>query len=90
MNRLNPWTTGAALAVTIVVAYAICTVIFVSFPEAAATFMNALFHGLDFRKLQSVAGAFSLAGFGAAAAVMAIWALAVGAIFAAVSNLFAR
>lgn len=90
MNRLNPWTTGAALAVTVVVAYAVCTVIFVLFPEAAASFMNALFHGLDFRKLQPAAGAFSLAGFGVAAAGMAVWAFAVGAIFAAVSNLLAR
>jgi hypothetical protein len=90
MNRLNPWATGVALAVTVVTAYAICALIFVSFPDASANFMNALFHGLDFRKLQPAAGAFSLAGFGVAAAVMAAWAFVVGAIFAGVSNLLVR
>jgi hypothetical protein len=52
--------------------------------------MNALFHGLDFRKLQPAAGGFSLAGFGIAAAVLAAWAFVFGAIFAVVSNLLAR
>jgi hypothetical protein len=90
MNRLNPWSTGVALAVTVVTAYAICALIFVSFPDASANFMNALFHGLDFRKLQPAAGGFSLAGFGIAAAVLAAWAFVFGAIFAVVSNLLAR
>jgi len=90
MNRLNPWPTGVALAVTVVTAYAICALIFVSFPDASANFMNALFHGLDFRKLQPAAGGFSLAGFGIAAAVLAAWAFVFGAIFAGVSNLLAR
>lgn len=90
MSKLDPWRTGVALAVTVVTAYAICAVIFVVFPDASANFMNALFHGLDFRKLQPAAGGFSLAGFGVAAAVMAAWAFVVGAIFAGVSNLLAR
>lgn len=90
MNRLNPWTTGVALAVTVITAYAICALIFVLFPDASANFMNALFHGLDFRKLQPATGAFSLTGFGVAAAVMAAWAFVVGAIFAGVSNLLGR
>jgi hypothetical protein len=36
MSKLDPWRTGAALAVTVVVAYAICAVIFVAFPDASA------------------------------------------------------
>ena len=90
MSKLDPWRTGVALAVTVVTAYAICAVIFVVYPDASANFMNALFHGLDFRKLQPAAGGFSLAGFGVAAAVMAVWAFVVGAIFAGVSNLLTR
>lgn len=90
MSKLDPWRTGVALAVTVVTAYAICAVIFVVYPDASANFMNALFHGLDFRKLQPAAGGFSLAGFGVAAAVMAVWAFVVGAIFAGVSNSLAR
>ena len=90
MNNLNPWRTGTALAVTVVLAYALCAAIFALLPDASVTFMNALFHGLDFRKLQPAAGGFSLAGFGAVAAVMAAWAFVVGAIYAGVSNLFGR
>lgn len=89
MPKLVPWRTGAALAVTVVIGYAICAAIFVAFPDASANFMNALFHGLDFRKLQPAGGGFSLAGFSVAAAVMAAWSFVVGAIFAAVSNLLA-
>ncbi|MGE5794001.1 MAG: DUF5676 family membrane protein [Bacteroidota bacterium] len=87
MNNLNPWRTGAALAVTVVFAYALCATIFALLPDASVTFMNALFHGLDFRKLQAAAGGFSFAGFGVVAVVMAAWAFVVGAIYAGVSNL---
>ena len=90
MNKLNPWRTGATLAVTVVLAYAICALIFVVFPDASVNFMNALFHGLDFRKLQQGPGGFSFAGFGVVAVAMAAWAFVVGAIFAGVSNLLAR
>jgi hypothetical protein len=90
MNKLNPWRTGATLAVTVVLAYAICAVIFVVFPNASMNFLNGLFHGLDFGKLQPSAGGFSFAGFGGVAVVMAVWVFVVGAIFAGVSNLLAR
>ena len=90
MNKLDPWRTGVALAATVVVGYAVCAVIFVTLPEASVKFLNALFHGLDFRKLQSAAEGFSFAGFGGVAIVMAAWAFVVGAIFAAVSNLLQR
>jgi hypothetical protein len=90
MERLKPWPTGAALALTLVIGYAACAAIFVAFPDASAAFLNALFHGLDFRKLQPAAGGFSLAGFGWTAAVLAAWALVIGALFAALHNLFGR
>jgi len=90
MNKLNPWRTGAALAVTVAIGYAICALIFVAFPDASVAFLNTLFHGLDFRRLQPAAGGFSLAGFGAVAVVMAAWAFVIGAIFAVVSNLGGR
>lgn len=90
MEKMNPWRTGAALAVTVAIGYAACTAIFVAFPDASATFLNALFHGLDFRKLQPPAGGFSLAGFGGAAAILAVWGFLIGAVFAAIRNLFGR
>jgi len=90
MNKLNPWRTGAALAVTVAIGYVICALIFVAFPDASVAFLNTLFHGLDFRRLQPAAGGFSLAGFGAVALVMGAWAFVIGAIFAVVSNLGGR
>jgi hypothetical protein len=81
--------TGAALAATVAIGYAACTLVFVAFPDSAATFLNALFHGLDFGKLQQ-AGGFSLAGSGEAVVVLALWAFLTGALFAAIRNLFGR
>jgi hypothetical protein len=90
MERMKTWRTGAALAVTVAIGYAACTAIFVAFPDASAAFLNALFHGLDFRKLQPPPGGFSLAGLGWAAAVLALWGFVIGALFAAIRNLFGR
>jgi hypothetical protein len=90
MDQVKPWPTGAALALTVVIAYAACAAIFVAFPDASAAFLNALFHGLDFRKLQPAAGGFSLAGFGLSAAVLAVWAFLIGALFAGLHNLIGR
>lgn len=90
MERTKPWTIGAALAITIAISYALCAVLFVAFPDASAAFLNALFHGLDFRKLQPAAGGFSLAGFGAAAVVLALYGFLVGAIFGGIRNLLSR
>ena len=63
MKHVNALKTGAAFATTVAVGYALCTVVFSLWPEAAANFMNALFHGLDFRKLQSGATLFSFGSF---------------------------
>jgi len=48
--------------------------------------LNALFHGLDFRKLQMVAAPFSVPGFVYALIVLMVWAYVVGAIFVLVRN----
>lgn len=72
---------GAALAVTTAIGYAACTLVFWLWPEAAANFMNALFHGLDFRTLQSGAALFSFGSFVYALAILAVWAFALGTLF---------
>ena len=90
MQTPKPWWTGAAFAITVVIGYAACTAIFVALPDASAAFLNALFHGLDFTRLQPAAGVFSLAGFGRAAAVIAVWSFVLGTLFGAMRNLFAR
>jgi hypothetical protein len=87
---LKPWSVGAALALTVLVTYVVCTVIFVTFPESSVSFLNSLFHGLDFRKLQPPAGGFS---YGGSAGVAVTWVVAgflVGALYAWFYNLFAR
>lgn len=77
---------GFALAATVGTGYAACSLLFWLWPEAAADFMNALFHGLDFRRLQADAPAFSFGGFGYALAVMVTWAFGLGAIYGWVSR----
>jgi hypothetical protein len=59
----TPFRAGGALAATVAVGYAICTLAFLLWPETAANFMNALFHGLEFRKLQKGPALFEFGRF---------------------------
>ncbi len=81
MTASGPLRTGAALATTAGVGYVACAVVFYLFPDAAVNFMNALFHGLDFRKLQAGPTLFSFGPFLYALVVMTAWAFGLGAIF---------
>ena len=72
---------GTALSLTAGAGYALCTLVFWIWPEAAANFMNALFHGLDFRKLQDGAALFSFGSFLYALVAMVAWAFGLGAIY---------
>lgn len=72
--------TGTTFALTVAVAYTACAILFWLFPETAASFMNALFHGLDFRKLQA-ASEFSFGGFTFAVLGVTAWAFIFGALF---------
>lgn len=78
--------TGTAFAITVAIGYAVCTLVFQIWPEAAANFMNALFHGLDFRKLQSGPTLFTFGSFLYALVVMAVWAFGLGAVFGFLSR----
>lgn len=78
---VNAIRTGTALAVTVAIGYALCALAFWIWPETAANFLNALFHGLDFRKLQSGPALFSFGSFFYALLVMAAWAFGLGALF---------
>lgn len=72
--------TGTTFAATVAVAYTACAILFWLFPEAAASFMNALFHGLDVRKLQAATD-FSFGGFIYAVLGITAWAFMFGALF---------
>lgn len=85
MHTLAPLRFGAVLALTVDIGYAGCTLVWVVFTDPAIGFLNALFHGLDFRKL-AVGGGFSIGGAIYAAVVLAVWAFLMGALFALVRN----
>ena len=72
---------GIAFAMTVAIAYALCTVVFWVWPQAAATFMNGLFHGLDFTKLQSGPALFDFGSFIFALIGITAWAFAGGTLF---------
>ena len=72
---------GVALAITVGIGYAACALAFRAAPDAAMTFMNALFHGLDFRKLQSGPALFDFGSFFFALLVAVVWAFVLGAVF---------
>ena len=73
--------TGVALAITVGIGYTACAIVFRAAPDAAMTFMNALFHGLDFRKLQVGPTPFEFGSFSFALFVAVVWAFVFGALF---------
>jgi large-conductance mechanosensitive channel len=81
MTRIPPVRMGVALAVTVGIGYALCTVVFWFWPEAAANFMNALFHGLDFRKLRAGDALFTFSSFAYGLVVLVAWAFMLGTLF---------
>jgi hypothetical protein len=72
---------GVALAVTVAIAYTTCAVFFWLFPDAAMRVTNALFHGLDFRKLQTGSAPFYFGEFFYALIVLVGWAFILGTVF---------
>ena len=86
MSNANAVRAGIALALTVGIGYSSCALIFWLWPEAAATFMNGLFHGLDFRKLQSGPTLFSFGTFLYTLVMMLVWAFALGAIYGWLQN----
>ena len=86
MTRLNPWIFGVVVSITVVIIYAICTLFWFAFTEPSINFLNALFHGMDFRKIYGSA-AFSLGNFLYVLVVFTVWGYLVGVVYATVRNL---
>ncbi|KVR15165.1 hypothetical protein WK13_11150 [Burkholderia ubonensis] len=86
---MKPFATGVALSATVVLFYALCTLVWIALPEPFMSFVNALFHGLDFRRLQTGA---SLSWWSIIypAFVFAVWFFAAGAFFAWLNNRLRR
>lgn len=89
MGNLNVWRFAAVFALTVVISYAVCTLAWMAFTDQSVTFLNALFHGLDFRKLY-VGGGFSVGDWLYATSVLTVWAFLTGALFAALRTWLAR
>ena len=53
MERLNPWRTGSATALTAAVVSIVCTAAVLLFPDGTINFINAWVHGLDLTILRS-------------------------------------
>jgi hypothetical protein len=78
---------GVSLAVTVGAAYTACALVFWIWPESAVNFVNALFHGMDFRRLQAGPKLFDFGAFAYALVIFMGWAFLPGALHGAVSEL---
>jgi hypothetical protein len=87
MASMNPWKTGVTLAVTLAMTYTLCAIVYALAPERGIDFLNALFHGLDFRKLVA-AGPFTFLTFAYPLLVFVVWGFLVGALYAWLHNFF--
>ena len=85
MTQLNPWKFGALLSITAAVSYIVCAILWYSFTSLGMDFLNALFHGIDFRKIYS-ATPFSFSSFLSVLAVLMVWAYLLGVIYALARN----
>ncbi|TAK00451.1 MAG: hypothetical protein EPO39_15595 [Candidatus Manganitrophaceae bacterium] len=85
--KTNPWRAGVTLALTVTITYTICAVLYALFPEQGITFLNALFHGIDFNKLGPPLS-FTFLMFVYPLFVFAVWGFLVGALYAQLNNLF--
>lgn len=85
--RLRPFVLGSTLALTIAIMYTLCAAVWVIWHEEALDFLNALFHGLDFRKIPLPESAYSPSLFVVPFAVLTAWGFIAGMLFAAAYNL---
>ena len=81
MTREAPWRTGVTFAATLAISYTVCSLAYGLMPERGIDFLNALFHGLDFRRLVSPAP-FTFAMFVYPLLVFVAWGFLVGTLFA--------
>ena len=86
---MSPLRTGIALAITTAVFYALCALVWALAPGPFLSFMNNLFHGMDFTSMVQ-SRPFAWSGFLAALLVLSTWALLAGAFFAWLLNRLTR
>ena len=89
-ERLSPLRLGATLSLTVAIGYAACAALWAIWNEPALDFLNALFHGLDFRRIALPRSPYDAWLFVYPLLVMAAWAFFIGALFATINNLLNR
>ena len=86
---MAPLRTGLALAITVGMFYAVCALAWVLAPGPFLSFMNNLFHGMDFSSMIQPRP-FAWPGFFMALLVLSTWALFAGMFFAWLLNRLTR
>lgn len=81
MNTRTPWKTGVSLSLTMAISYTVCAILYGLWPQQGVDFLNALFHGLDFRRLASPLP-FTPGVFIYPLVVLVVWGFVVGTVFA--------
>lgn len=79
---MAPLRTGIALAITVGVFYALCALVWTLAPGPFLSFMNSLFHGMDFSSMVQPRPFVWWPDFLVALLVLSTWALLAGAFFA--------
>ena len=86
---MGPLRTGIALAITVGVFYALCALVWTLAPGPSLSFMNNLFHGMDFSSVVQPRP-FAWPGFFAALLALGMWALLAGVFYAWLLNRLRR
>ena len=86
---MTPLRTGIALVITVGLFYALCTLVWALAPGPFLSFMNNLFHGMDFSSMV-LPRPFAWPGFISALLVLSTWALLAGVFFAWLLNRLTR
>jgi hypothetical protein len=86
---MKPLQTGLTLGITVAVFYSLCTLVWFLAPDSFMTFMNNLFHGLDFSSLVQPRP-FAWSGFLSSLFILSIWTFFAGVFFAWTANRIAQ
>ena len=86
MDRLSPWASGSALALTLAIVYTLCAAAFALWPGATLEFFNAWFHGIDLSALKPPSEKFTLGIFIYGLGGIVLTGFVTGAIYATMYN----
>lgn len=89
MDRLNPWRTGAAAALTAALLSVICAAAVYLSPQGTLEFVNSWTHGLDLTALRSER-AWTLGGLALGLFNVSLTGFTVGVLFACCYNLVGK